>query len=106
MTRITSMEEVFFLESGKVDIKTEIKIRRTLYFQNLMKRNKKSLVLSFLQIKILYPDKGETDILQVQNDIRDFSLPEDPKYYENVKAECLKETVKEKSKLFALNSPG
>ena len=48
----TTPRESFYLETGEVDFETEIKKRRILYFQKLMKRNKKSLPFCFPQAQI------------------------------------------------------
>ena len=74
-----------------------MKKRRVLYFQNLMRRSKESLMFSFLKTQILHPDKGDW-YLQVKQDLKDFSLPDDLRFYENIKEEKFKEIVKDRSK--------
>ena len=42
----------YFLENGILDFESIIKMRRVIYFQNLLKRKKESLIYSFLMVQI------------------------------------------------------
>ena len=67
--------EGFYLENGEIDLKTEIKVRRLIYFHNLLKRDKSQVVYSYLQSQIAYPSKGDW-IYQIYEDMKDFELPD------------------------------
>ena len=66
--------EGFYLENGEIDLKTEIKARRLIYFHNLMNREKSQIIYSYLQSQIAKPTKGDW-IYQIYEDTKDFELP-------------------------------
>ena len=98
----TTSKESFYLETGELDIETEIKSRRILYLHNLLNRPQGQLIVTFLHSQILNPSKGDW-IYQVTEDLRDFDLPMDLQYYENISKCKAKKIIKSKARIYAFN---
>ena len=97
----TSAIESYYLELGVYNLEVYIKSKRIIYFHNLINRNKKQIIYSFVMTQYSKRSKGDW-ISYVLNDFNDFEINSSFSYLEGISTLSFKKIVKAKAKAFAL----
>ena len=97
----TALSESVYLELGICDVENIIKIRRVMYFYNIINRNKKHLVFRVIMAQYNKRAKGDW-IIDVLKDINDLKIKTDFEFRRSLSKASFKKIVKSQMNLFAL----
>ena len=99
----TTPKEAYYLELGVLPINVLIKARRINYLQTILKQEISGMLYSFFITQWHNPTKGDWTEA-VKEDLKDFNIPCDFEYIENMSQEAFKRKVKVKAKDLALTN--
>ena len=96
-------KEAYYLETGSLNIETILKVRRVIYYHNLVNRDINQTIYSFFLSQLMDSCRGDW-VKQAHKDFEDFNISYTFSYLQNVSVFSFKKEVKEKAKIYFFNS--